>query len=187
MKQLGMMWKEASDAEKAPFEAMAKKDKTRYEKEKEPAAAAASKIAPPESAPETETVGKSKKQPKKQPKKDKDENKPKRCKSAYLFFCDDKRSQLKEENPELSMIEMSKQFSIMWKEASGAEKAPFEAMAKKDKIRYEEEKKQHAKEKEPAASRDAPPKRCKSAYLFFCDDKRSQLKEENPELSMIEM
>ena len=112
-KQLGIMWKEASDAEKAPFEAMAKKDKTRYEKEKEPAAAAASKIAPPESAPETETVGKSKKQPKKQPKKDKDENKPKRCKSAYLFFCDDKRSQLKEENPELSMIEMSKQLGIM--------------------------------------------------------------------------
>ena len=108
-KQLGIMWKEASDAEKAPFEAMAKKDKTRYEKEKEPAAAAASKIAPPESAPETETVGKSKKKP----KKDKDENKPKRCKSAYLFFCDDKRSQLKEENPELSMIEMSKQLGIM--------------------------------------------------------------------------
>merc|ERR1719174_3108209 len=126
MKQLGIMWKEASDAEKAPFEAMAKKDKIRYEKEKETAAAAASKDAPPASAPETETVGKSKKKS----KKDKDENKPKRGKSSYLFFCDDKRSQLKEKNPELSMPEMSKQLGIMWKEASDAEKAPFEAMAK---------------------------------------------------------
>ena len=149
MKQLGIMWKEASDAEKAPFEAMAKKDKIRYEKEKEAAAAAASKDAPPASAPETETVGKSKNKS----KKDKDENKPKRGKSSYLFFCDDKRSQLKEKNPELSMPEMSKQLGIMWKEASDAEKAPFEAMAKKDKIRYEKEKETAA----AAASRDAPP------------------------------
>merc|ERR1719353_2577958 len=129
------MWKEASDAEKAPFEAMAKKDKIRYEKEKETAAAAASKNAPPASAPETETVGKSKKKP----KKDKDENKPKRNRSAYIHFVTQKRGEVKEKYPELDRTAAMKQLGMMWKEASDAEKAPFEAMAKKDKTRYEKE------------------------------------------------
>ena len=148
MKQLGIMWKEASDAEKAPFEAMAKKDKIRYEKEKETAAAAASKDAPPASAPETETVGKSKKKS----KKDKDENMPKRALSAYLFFLVQKRGEVKEKYLELDNTAAMKQLGMMWKEASDAEKAPFEAMAKEDKERYEEEINQYAKEKEPAAA-----------------------------------
>ena len=145
VKQLGIMWKEASDAEKAPFEAMAKKDQIRYEEEKE---AVASKGAPPESAPETETAGKSKKKS----KKDKDENMPKRALSAYLFFLVQKRGEVKEKYPELDNTAAMKQLGMMWKEASDAEKAPFEAMAKEDKERYEEEINQYAKEKEPAAA-----------------------------------
>ena len=124
---------------------MAKKDQIQYEEEKE---AAASKDAPPESAPETETAGKAKKKS----KKDKDENMPKRALSAYLFFLVQKRGEVKEKYPELDNTAAMKQLGMMWKEASDAEKAPFEAMAKEDKERYEEEINQYAKEKEPAAA-----------------------------------
>ena len=98
---------------------------------------------------ETETIESSKK---KRKKKDKDENKPKRAKSAYNFFLTQKRSEVKEKYPELDNTAAMKQLGMMWKEASDAEKAPFEAMAKEDKERYEEEINQYAKEKEPAAA-----------------------------------
>ena len=80
------------------------------------------KDAPPASAPETETAGKSKKR-------------PKRALSAYNFFLIQKRGEVKEKYPELDNTAAMKQLGIMWKEASDAEKAPFEAMAKEDKIR----------------------------------------------------
>ena len=95
---------------------------------------------------ETETIESSKK---KRKKKDKDENKPKRAKSAYNFFLTQKRSEVKEKYPELDNTAAMKQLGIMWKEASDAEKAPFEAMAKKDKIRYEKEKESNIIQSQP--------------------------------------
>jgi hypothetical protein len=52
----------------------------------------------------------------------KDPDAPKRNKSAYMFFCDDKRAEVKKEFPELKMTDISKKLAEKWKALSDAEK-----------------------------------------------------------------
>jgi len=86
--------------------------------------------------------------------KKKDPNAPKRSKSAYMFFCDDKRPDVKKKHPDLKMTDVSKKLAELWKECH--DKKPFEAQAAKDKERYEKAKKEYegkgSKKKAAAAS-----------------------------------
>ena len=136
-------------------------------------------------------------------KKLKDPNAPKRGKSAYLFFCNDMRSKVKEElGDDSKATEVTSELGVQWnalKEAveKGDKKAKtamtkYTKQAEEDKERYTTEmegytppsdeelagaKKQRVSgsktKKDPAA-----PKRAKSAYLFFCADKREEIKGE---------
>jgi structure-specific recognition protein 1 len=54
--------------------------------------------------------------------KKKDPDAPKRNKSAYMFFCDDKRAEVKKEFPDLKMTEVSKKLAEKWKALSDSEK-----------------------------------------------------------------
>jgi len=65
---------------------------------------------------------------------------PKRNKSAYLFFCQDKRADVKKEHPDLKMTEVSKKLAILWKDIGEADKKKYNKMAEEDKKRYEKEK-----------------------------------------------
>lgn len=58
-------------------------------------------------------------------KSKKDPNRIKKPKSAYLFFCDDKRKEVQEKNPEMKMAEISKVLGGMWKELSEEEKQKY--------------------------------------------------------------
>ena len=126
----------------------------------------------------------------------KDPNKPKRGKSAYLFFCADERSVVKKLLGDNAMVkDVTAELGIRWKGLKESlvyvdqeRLKKYEQQAAEDKIRYENEmnvyeppsdeelekiKKQGKRKKD----KDAP-KRGKSAYIFFCAEMRAKVKEE---------
>jgi len=73
-------------------------------------------------------------------KKKKDPNAPKRGLSAYMFFANEQREKVREENPGIKFGEVGKMLGEKWKALSEKQRAPYEAKAAADKKRYEEEK-----------------------------------------------
>merc|ERR1711934_578928 len=71
--------------------------------------------------------------------KKKDPAAPKRGKSAYIFFCNDIRARITEENKDLKMTELSKLMGLEWKKLDDEGKQKYKEMAKKDKERYAKE------------------------------------------------
>ena len=65
---------------------------------------------------------------------------PKRGLSAFMFFSQDNRDKIKEENPGCSFGEVGKFLGAAWGAADAATKAKYEKMAAADKERYEKEK-----------------------------------------------
>ena len=68
---------------------------------------------------------------------------PKRPTSAYIYFTTANRERLKAENPEVTkkLGDLAKLFGAEWKELTDAGKKQYNALAAKDKARYEKEKK----------------------------------------------
>ena len=81
----------------------------------------------------TKTVkdGPSKKKAKKDP------NAPKKPLTSFIIFSSDKRSEIVNANPGMSIGDVAKQLGSLWKEISASEKTKYEELAKKDKERYE--------------------------------------------------
>ncbi|KAF1982293.1 Non-histone chromosomal protein 6 [Aulographum hederae CBS 113979] len=73
-------------------------------------------------------------------KKKKDPNAPKRGLSAYMFFANDQRDKVREDHPGIKFGEVGKMLGEKWKELTDKDKEPYEAKAKADKKRYEDEK-----------------------------------------------
>jgi hypothetical protein len=76
-------------------------------------------------------------------KKEKDPAAPKKNKSSYLFFVTEKRAQVVSDFPELKGKDIVSKLAELWRELSDDEKKPFVDLAAKDKIRYEEDKKNY--------------------------------------------
>ncbi|KAJ5332083.1 High mobility group superfamily [Penicillium brevicompactum] len=77
---------------------------------------------------------------KRQQRRKKDPNAPKRGLSAYMFFANDNRDKVREENPGISFGQVGKQLGDKWKALSETDRKPYDEKAAKDKKRYEEEK-----------------------------------------------
>ncbi|GIL44113.1 hypothetical protein Vafri_1648 [Volvox africanus] len=75
--------------------------------------------------------------PKKE-KKVKDPNAPKKNLTAFMYFSNSNREKVKAENPGIAFGEVGKMLGERWKGMSLDEKAPYEQMAAKDKVRYAE-------------------------------------------------
>ena len=111
-------WKLMGPPEKKRFDQMSEKDKARYEREM-------AAWTPPE-----ESGVKRKKQKK-------DPNAPKRALSAFFHFCADERPKVREANPSYSVGDVAKELGKSW--AQVTDKSKYEALAAKDKQRYEDE------------------------------------------------
>jgi len=119
---------------------------------------------------------------------------PKRPLSAYMFFCKDKRAEVKQETG-ASFSELGKLLGGRWQKLSDEEKRPYEEQNEKDKKRYEAEKENFPDDEadEPKSKRaktkggkkKGPPK-APSAYLLFAADERAKLKEEGKGLNFTE-
>jgi hypothetical protein len=138
-KELGRLWNALKDSKKpgdkkilAAYEKSAADDKTRYQDEK-------ANYTPPE------TDDSDEKTPMRRGKRKSPKKGPKRPKSAYLYFCEDRRKQLKSDNPDFKSTEVTSELGRLWNElkaddsrASDLEK--YEKQASDDKERYEGEK-----------------------------------------------
>ncbi|XP_020259196.1 FACT complex subunit SSRP1-like [Asparagus officinalis] len=75
---------------------------------------------------------------KKRQKKKKDPNAPKRAMSAFMFFSNTERENLKKNNPGMSFTDVGRALGEKWKKMTAEEKEPFESMARADSKRYKE-------------------------------------------------
>lgn len=67
-------------------------------------------------------------------KKKKDPNAPKKAQSAYILFCNEKRTILKEEKPDLAFVDVSRELGKMWGLCEDKER--YNALALLEKERY---------------------------------------------------
>jgi len=65
---------------------------------------------------------------------------PKRPRSAYMYFSNERRTALREEKPGLSITDCSKIIGGEWKKLTDEQKQPYAEMASKDRERYNDEK-----------------------------------------------
>ena len=73
-----------------------------------------------------------------------DPNAPKRGLSAYMFFANEKRDDVRSENPGIAFGQVGKMLGERWKALSPTDREPYEAKAKADKERYDAEKASYA-------------------------------------------
>ncbi|KAL5339167.1 Non-histone chromosomal protein 6 [Aspergillus crustosus] len=73
-------------------------------------------------------------------RKKKDPNAPKRGLSAYMFFANDNRDKVREENPGITFGQVGKMLGERWKALSDKDRKPYDDKAATDKKRYEDEK-----------------------------------------------
>ncbi|KAI9831860.1 MAG: Non-histone chromosomal protein 6 [Phylliscum demangeonii] len=73
-------------------------------------------------------------------KKKKDPNAPKRGLSAYMFFANEQRENVRDENPGITFGQVGKVLGERWKALNEKQRGPYEAKAAADKKRYEDEK-----------------------------------------------
>uniref|UniRef100_A0A7S2K9C9 HMG box domain-containing protein n=1 Tax=Skeletonema marinoi TaxID=267567 RepID=A0A7S2K9C9_9STRA len=153
-KLLGEEWKKISDDDKVEFEEKAEEDKKRYKKEMED-------YTPPSDDDDSDDGGGKKKA--KRAKKD--PNAPKGPMNAYMLFANSVRAQVREENPDLSMTEVSKEISQKYKSLDEVEMAKWKGKAgeakedyKKKLAAYEKSKPADEKKSEKKPSKKKPVK-----------------------------
>ncbi|EED19418.1 nucleosome binding protein (Nhp6a), putative [Talaromyces stipitatus ATCC 10500] len=73
-------------------------------------------------------------------KRKKDPNAPKRGLSAYMFFANENRERVRDENPGIAFGALGRKLGELWKGLSDAERKPYEDKAAADKKRYEDQK-----------------------------------------------
>lgn len=115
----------------------------------------------------------------------KDPNRPKRPKSAYLFFCSRYRNRIKEDlGPDAKTTDITCELGRKWNKLKTnkrkkTEYNSFIKLAEQDKERYIDEKSTYVCSPEFMTTQASNgPKRPKSAYIFFCLDKRDLVKQE---------
>jgi len=128
-------------------------------------------------------------------KKKKDPNAPKRASTAWIFYTSEKRPDLRDENPDKKMTELTTIMSEMWRNLTDEEKKPYKDMETKDRERYKLEMdeyeentdtsdsdtgKKEKKKKDPDA-----PKRNIGAMQHFCKVYRSKNSENKYTLKIL--
>jgi high mobility group protein B3 len=125
----------------------------------------------------------------------KDPNAPKRPKTSYFLFCDDRRKIVQKANPEMKNTEIASELGRQWHALSDREKDKYVKLAEKEKKRYTEEMKRYQPstpvseptKKTRARSKKEGPKRPMTSYLHFCQAVRETVKTENPDMKNTEI
>lgn len=75
---------------------------------------------------------------KRKPKKKKDPNAPKKALSAFMFFSQSERDNIRKSNPGMAFTDIGRALGEKWRSMTGEEKEQFESMAKTDQKRYKD-------------------------------------------------
>ncbi|KAF6173460.1 hypothetical protein GIB67_027155 [Kingdonia uniflora] len=71
-------------------------------------------------------------------KKKKDPNAPKKALSAFMFFSQSERENVKKSNPGITFTDVGRVLGERWRQLTAEEKEPYEAKARSDTVRYKE-------------------------------------------------
>ncbi len=71
-----------------------------------------------------------------------------------MFFCQENRPKLKEQNPSATVGELAKQLGAAWQSVSVEQKAKFQKAADKDKERYAQAKEEYFSKQSAAIGDD---------------------------------
>ncbi|KAH0604295.1 uncharacterized protein H6S33_006672 [Morchella sextelata] len=93
---------------------------------------------------------KARNKPVKGAKKKKDPNAPKRGLSAYMFFANEQRENVRSENPGIAFGQVGKVLGERWKALTPLQRKPYEDKALIDKERYEKQKAAYLEEQSAA-------------------------------------
>jgi hypothetical protein len=99
---------------------------------------------------------------------------PKRNKSAYMFFCQDMRQKIVDDNPDCKPHQIMSLLGSKWRELTTKQKSKYYEQAAEDKERYLDMK-------ELEKRRNKTPSKL-SSYFLFCEDERPIVKKEFPEM-----
>ena len=122
--------------------------------------------------------------------KKKEKNGIKKNKSAYMFFSDEERQNIKKEGLVLNNKQIVSELGSRWtvfkqKNPTGIER--YNKMAEDDKVRYEKEVSLYEPsalgEKSSRKKSNSLLKKNKSAYMFFCIEDRENIKKEGLKLN----
>jgi hypothetical protein len=72
-------------------------------------------------------------------KEKRDPDAPKAAKNAFIFFCAEKRDEVKKEDPEMKPTDITKKLGEMWRELDEEDKEEYQEKAKEDKERFDNE------------------------------------------------
>ncbi|KAK4295500.1 hypothetical protein Pmani_031938 [Petrolisthes manimaculis] len=122
-RQCSERWKTMSETEKKKFHDMAGKDKVRYDAEMR-------NYTPVQNTGRRGRRGRGNKAPK-------DPNKPKRALSAFFYYANDERANVRAANPDFSVGEVAKELGRQWGELTDTGKLKFEKQAEEDRARYD--------------------------------------------------
>jgi hypothetical protein len=121
-KTLGGMWKAMSDDEKLPYTQQAAADRELYKKE---ASVVNTSDVNSNSDDKNDENESGKKSTGKKVKKEKDPNVPKRPLSAYILFCNAKRSEIRSAHPDMDAKDVTREMGKMWRELSEQEQSKW--------------------------------------------------------------
>ena len=124
--ELGRQWKLLSETDKKPYEKLAKKDKKRYETEKLDWVDSVSDDVDDTVDKKATTKVLNKKTVSKKP-----DTKTKRKKTGYILYCQIERPIVKENSPDLSNTEITKELGANWKSLTENERGEYNERASK--------------------------------------------------------
>ena len=110
--------------------------------------------------------------------------------TAWIYFCQDRRSSVLTENPEMSFGDVVKKLSQQWQVMSEEEKKPYEDLHRADKERHKLKKDNLDKDQVSVlrryrrykkAQRKLVPTTVCSAYMFFVKNCRKGVVDDNPD------
>ncbi|XP_032746335.1 high mobility group protein B4-like [Rattus rattus] len=103
--------------------------------------------------------------------------------SPYVHFMMDFRNQMREQQPIIyyDFTEFSRKCSEKWRTISEQEKKKYEALAKRDKDRYQREMRNYTGPRRERRRRDVnAPRKPPSSFLLFSMDHFDEIKEQHP-------
>ncbi|KAG0715920.1 High mobility group protein DSP1 [Chionoecetes opilio] len=125
-RQCSERWKTMSEAEKRKFFDLADQDKERY------VAQMKDFVPPPGATGRRGRRARGNKPPK-------DPNKPKRALTAFFFYANDERSNVRAVNPDFTVGEVAKELGRQWNEMTSNAKIKYEKQSEEDRARYDRE------------------------------------------------
>mmetsp|Transcript_8416 Transcript_8416/g.9607 ORF Transcript_8416/g.9607 Transcript_8416/m.9607 type:complete len:203 (-) Transcript_8416:484-1092(-) len=143
---------------------------------------------------EAEKLAKAKALKKQKKLKKKKDKKPKKAMTPFMVFSKETRKILVAENPKMTFSEIGRELGSRWRRLDSNGREEYVRKAQEDYDRFLIEKKNYVPPGEAGKKRRTAEelnktkvKKSISAYLYFCNAHRNQVKAANPELKMVEV